>query len=149
MTETIDPRELQSLQAYYNDYNQQAEVLVRQLEILDDGRIEAGAAIEAINSISEAEDRVVLLQVGGGVSMRVRVEDPDRILLNIGSGVVVERTRDQAAEFLKDRITEMDASSKNVAGMVERIRNQMNEFAKRIELIYQQQGQAGRLEQEA
>lgn len=149
MTETIDPRELQSLQAYYNDYNQQAEVLVRQLEILDEGRIEAGAAIEAINSISEAEDRVVLLQVGGGVSMRVRVEDPDRILLNIGSGVVVERTRDQAAEFLKDRITEMDASSKNVAGMVERIRNQMNEFAKRIELIYQQQGQAGRLEQEA
>jgi prefoldin alpha subunit len=149
VTETIDPRELQSLQAYYNDYNQQAEVLVRQLEILDEGRIEAGAAIEAINSISEAEDRVVLLQVGGGVSMRVRVEDPDRILLNIGSGVVVERTRDQAAEFLKDRITEMDASSKNVAGMVERIRNQMNEFAKRIELIYQQQGQAGRLEQEA
>ncbi|HNY88602.1 MAG TPA: prefoldin subunit alpha [Methanoregulaceae archaeon] len=134
----VDPRELQSLQLYLNDYRQQAEIFTRQLALLEEGRMEALAAIEALEGAAAAPDSIVLLQIGGGVSVRARILDPDRVLLNIGADVIVERPNAAAQDYLKDRITEMEASAKKVAETLERLRVQMNELARRIELGYQQ-----------
>ncbi len=134
----VDPRELQSLQLYLNDYRQQAEIFTQQLALLEEGRMEALAAIEALEGAAAAPDSIVLLQIGGGVSVRVRILDPDRVLLNIGADVIVERPNAAAQDYLKDRITEMEASAKKVAETLERLRVQMNELARRIELGYQQ-----------
>jgi len=134
----VGPRELQSLQLYLNDYRQQAEIFTQQLALLEEGRMEALAAIEALEGAAAAPDSIVLLQIGGGVSVRARILDPDRVLLNIGADVIVERPNAAAQDYLKDRITEMEASAKKVAETLERLRVQMNELARRIELGYQQ-----------
>ena len=134
----VDPRELQSLQLYLNDYRQQAEIFTQQLALLEEGRMEALAAIEALEGAAAAPDSIVLLQIGGGVSVRARILDPDRVLLNIGADVIVERPNAAAQDYLKDRITEMEASAKKVAETLERLRVQMNELARRIELGFQQ-----------
>jgi prefoldin alpha subunit len=72
------------------------------------------------------------------------VLEPDKVLLNIGAEVIVERTNKDAVEFLKDRITEMEASEKKVVETLDRLRSQMNEINKRLEQGYQQAVQAGR-----
>jgi prefoldin alpha subunit len=136
--DTIDPRELQALQHYLAEYGQQAEVFSHQLQILEDGRMEAMAAIEALKGIRSGENEMVLLQLGGGVSVKARVIEPEKILVNIGSEVVIEKGNAVAAEFLQDRITEMEASGKKVVETLERIRAQMNEITRRIEIAYQQ-----------
>jgi prefoldin, archaeal alpha subunit/eukaryotic subunit 5 len=136
--DNVDQRELQSLQAYLNEYRQQAEVFAQQLSMLEEGRIEAFAATEALSAILNAGDSTVLLQIGGGVSVRARVEEPDKILVNIGADVIVERSNSDAVEYLKDRITEMEASGKKVAEALDRIRTQMNEIARRLETGYRQ-----------
>jgi prefoldin alpha subunit len=134
----VDPREIQSLQLYLNEYRQQAEIFSQQLGLLEDGRMEALAAIETLEALSGSPDGTVLLQIGGGVSVRARVPEPDRILVNIGSEVIVEKSSAAAQDYLKDRITEMEASAKKVAETIDRIRGQMNEIARRIDLAYQQ-----------
>jgi prefoldin alpha subunit len=72
------------------------------------------------------------------VSVRARIIDPDRVLLNIGAEVIVEKSNTAAQDYLKDRIIEMEASAKKVAETLDRLRGQMNEIARRIELGYQQ-----------
>jgi prefoldin alpha subunit len=140
--DSVDPRELQSLQAYLNEYRQQAELFAQQLSMLEEGRMEALAATEALSAILTAGDSTVLLQIGGGVSVRARVDEPDKILVNIGADVIVERSNADAVEYLKDRITEMEASGKKVAETLDRIRTQMNEIARRLETGYRQAQQA-------
>jgi prefoldin alpha subunit len=140
----MDQRELLTLEHYLKQYGQQAEIFASQLELMENGRMEALAAIEALQGISDADDNTVLLQVGGGASLRVRVLEPDTVLLNIGAEVIVERTNKDAVEFLKDRITEMEASEKKVVETLDRLRSQMNEINKRLEQGYQQAVQAGR-----
>jgi prefoldin alpha subunit len=140
----MDQRELLTLEHYLKQYGQQAEIFASQLELMENGRMEALAAIEALQGISDADDNTVLLQVGGGASFRVRVLEPDTVLLNIGAEVIVERTNKDAVEFLKDRITEMEASEKKVVETLDRLRSQMNEINKRLEQGYQQAVQAGR-----
>jgi prefoldin alpha subunit len=134
----VDPREIQSLQLYLNEYRQQAEIFSQQLSLLEDGRMEALAAIESLQGLAESPDSIVLLQIGGGVSVRARVPEPDRVLVNIGAEVIAERSNAMAQDYLKDRITEMEASGKKVAETLERIQGQMNEIARRIEMGYQQ-----------
>jgi prefoldin alpha subunit len=139
----MDQRELMTLQHYMKEYGQQAEIFVGQLEMLENGRMEALAAIETLEAILSADDGVVLLQIGGGASVRAKVLEPDKILLSIGAEVVVERPNKEAVEFLKERIMEMEASQKKVAETLDRLRSQMNEINKRLESGYQQAATAG------
>lgn len=140
----MDQRELLTLQHYLKEYGQQAEIFTGQLELLENGRMEALAAIEALQGMLESGDDTVLLQIGGGASLRAKVLEPDKVLVNIGAEVIVERSKRDAVEFLKDRITEMEASEKRVADALDRLRTQMNEITRRIEQGYQQAVQAER-----
>ena len=138
MTDRIDPCEIQALQAYLQEYGQQAEILTGQLQMLEDGRMETLAAIEALKSLAAQGDQPVLLQIGGGAMVRAKIEAPDQVLVNIGADVTVERSNSDAVEFLKDRITEMEASGKKLVENIDRIRSQMNEISRRIESAYRQ-----------
>jgi prefoldin alpha subunit len=135
--DTVDPRELQTLQVYLNEYRQQAEIFSQQLGMLEEGRMEAHAAIEALQGLMEAGESTVLLQMGGGVSVRAKVSTPDEVLVNIGAEVIVQRSSQEAVDYLTDRITEMEASSKKVAETLGKVQSQMNEIARRLEMGYQ------------
>ena len=134
----MDQRELETLQYYLKEYGQQAEVFAGQLELMENGRMEAIAAIETLGELAASEDGTVLLQVGAGASLRVKVLEPEKVLLNIGAEVIMERSNADSIEYLKDRITEMEASEKKVAETLNRLQSQMNDIGKRIEQGYQQ-----------
>ena len=109
--------------------------------------MEAFAAIESLEAMVAAEDNTVLLQIGGGASVRAKVLEPEKVLVAIGAEVVVERSNKAAVEFLKERIMEMEASQKRVSETLDKLRGQMNEINKRLEYGYQQ-SIAGRQEEE-
>jgi len=134
----MDQRELMTLQHYMKEYGQQAEIFVGQLELLENGRMEALAAIEALEGMLVSDDGTVLLQIGGGASVKAKVIEPEKIFLSIGAEVVVERSNKESVEFLKERIMEMEASQKKVSETLDRLRSQMNEINKRLESGYQQ-----------
>ena len=144
-TKQAEQRELMMLQQYLKDYGQQAEIFVEQLNLLENARMEASAAIEALEAMVLAQDNTVLLQIGGGASVRAKVLEPEKVLVAIGAEVVVERSNKDAVEFLKERIMEMEASQKKVAETLDRLRAQMDEINKRIESGYQQAMAAGQI----
>ncbi|MDD1668915.1 MAG: prefoldin subunit alpha [Methanomicrobiales archaeon] len=131
--------DLQTLQYYLNEYSQQAEIFSRQLEMIEQKRIESLAAIETMKSLAGDSDSPVLLPLGGGTMVRAKVSDPGKILVNIGSDVVIQRTNGEAISFLQEKITEMEAMEKKVAATIDQLRSQMAGIAQRIETGYVQQ----------
>lgn len=130
--------DLQTLQYYLNEYSQQAEIFSRQLEMIEQKRIESLAAIETMKNLAGDRDSPVLLPLGGGTMVRAKVSDPEKILVNIGSDVVIQRTNGEAITFLQEKITEMEAMEKKVAATIEQLRMQMAEIAQKIETTYVQ-----------
>ena len=65
--EQVDPREIQTLQIYLNEYGQQIEILTQQLAMIEQQRLESAAAIESIQALQESEDGIVLLPIGGAL----------------------------------------------------------------------------------
>jgi prefoldin alpha subunit len=121
---------------YLNEYGQQIEILTQQLGMIEQQRLEAAAAIETLQALQESEDGIVLLPVGGGALLRVKVLDAGHALVNIGADVSVERATADAVEYLQDRITELEALGKKVAGSVEQLQGQATEISRRLEAAY-------------
>jgi prefoldin alpha subunit len=134
--------DLQTLQYYLNEYGQQAEIFSRQLEMIEQKRIESLAAIETIKALPADRDAPVLLSIGGGTMVRAKVADPEKVLVNIGSDVIVQWTNGEAITFLQEKITEMEAMEKKVAATIDQLRGQMAEIARQLEAAYVQQGRS-------
>ncbi len=130
---------------YLNEYGQQIELLTQQLSMIEQQRLESAAAIETLRAIEENKDGAVLLPIGGGAFLRVKVLDAGHVLVNIGADVSVERASADAMEYLQDRITELEAVEKKVAGSVEQLQGQATEISRRLEAAYRgaRQAQAG------
>jgi prefoldin alpha subunit len=130
---------------YLNEYGQQIELLTQQLGMIEQQRLESAAAIESIRAIEENKDGIVLLPIGGGALLRVKVLDAGHVLVNIGADVSVERASADAVEYLQDRIVELEAVGKKVAGSVEQLQGQATEISRRLEAAYRgaRQAQAG------
>ena len=143
--EKVDPREIQTLQVYLNEYAQQIEILTEQLSMIEQQRIEAAAAIETLRAIQENEGATVLLPVGGGALLRVKVLDTGHAIVNIGADVSVERSTEDAVNYLEGRITELEALGKKVAGSLEQLQARATEISGRLEAAYgaARQAQAG------
>jgi len=134
----VDSREVEMLQQYLNEFGQQIEAHSRQLEMFEQRRIETLTAAETLKNLSDDNGNTVLLPLGGGASIRVNIADTDKVLLNIGSDVIVERTGSDTIAFLNDRVREIEAMQKKIAATIEQIQKQAREVAMRIETAYKQ-----------
>ncbi len=134
----VDPREVEMLQQYLNEFGQQIDAHSRQLEMFEQRRIETLTAAETLKNLSDDNGNTVLLPLGGGASIRVNVADTDKVLLNIGSDVIVERTGSDTIAFLNDRVREIEAMQKKITATIEQIQKQAQEVAMRIETAYKQ-----------
>lgn len=130
---------------YLNEYGQQIEILTQQLGMIEQQRLESTAAIESLQAIQENEESIVLLPIGGGALLRVKVLDAGHVLVNLGADVSVERATAEAAEYLQDRTIELEALGKKVAESVGKLQEQAAGISRRLEAVYRvaRQAQAG------
>lgn len=134
----VDPREVQSLQTYLNQYTQQAEVYSRQLGIMEEGIREANAAIETLNALADAGEAPVLMPIGGGLNIRAKIVQADEVFVSIGSDIILQKTNEAAVSYLQDRIKEMEATGKNLTEVLSKIDAQVKDIQKRLEQLYRQ-----------
>ncbi|MCA1914782.1 prefoldin subunit alpha [Methanospirillum hungatei] len=134
----VDPREVQSLQTYLNQYTQQAEVYSRQLGMMEEGIREANASIETLKALAEAGEAPVFMPIGGGLNIRATIIQPDEVFVSIGSDIIVQKTNEGAISYLQDRIKEMEATAKNLTEILQKIDAQVKDIQKRLEQLYRQ-----------
>jgi len=111
--------EIRVLEGTYNDLTGRQNLLERAL-------LENRAALDAIKGLSEKGSTEVLTQLGGGAMVRSQPPNVDRVLLNVGANVVIEKTREEAVALMEARAKEVERSIVSIIG-------QRNEIAERLE----------------
>ena len=77
-------QQMQMLETYFTDLSQRESTLYSVLR-------EAVAAIESIKAINQKPTSDVLVPVGMGSFVKTKISSSDRIVLNIGAGVSLEK----------------------------------------------------------
>ncbi len=120
--------QMQMLETYFADLSQREGTLYSVLR-------EATAAIQSIKSLSQKSDSEALVPVGMGTFVKTKISSSDNIVLNIGSGVSLEKDHISVINYLEARIKEIEvaiqdtsAKKNDAAAQLEQGKNQINQL---------------------
>jgi len=69
---------------------------------------EANSAIHSIKGIRTQSESDNLVPLGLGAFMKTKVNSDEKIIMNIGSGIAIEKTHDDAINYLESRLKELE-----------------------------------------
>ena len=69
---------------------------------------EANSAIHSIKGINTQSESDSLVPLGLGTFMKSKVNSNEKIIINIGSGVAIEKNHNDAVNYLESRLKELE-----------------------------------------
>ena len=121
-------QQLQMLETYFGDLSQRETTLVNVLR-------EAISAIESIKALREKPDSDTLVPIGMGTYVQTKVSSNNKIILNVGAGIAMEKTYDSSINYLEARIKEIEvaiqdttARKQDAMARLEQGKEQMNQL---------------------
>jgi prefoldin alpha subunit len=127
--------ELRILEAYYNELTARETLIARAV-------LDSKATIEALKSIPEGSDSEILVPLGAGVLMRVYSPTVNKLLLNIGAGVVIEKSKEDTLKYLDERVSQLEAALSNISAQKAELANKINAYRAQVNSL------AAKLEQQ-
>ena len=101
-------QQMQMLETYFSDLSQREGTFLNVLR-------EATAAIESIKSLGQKPESETLVPIGMGTYIPTKILSNNKIILNIGSGVAVEKDFPSAINYLEARIKEIEIALQDTA----------------------------------
>ncbi len=100
--------QLQMLEAHFADLTQRENTL---------GNVyrEASLAIETVKNIDGQNELDTLVPVGMGTYIKAKSTQNDKIILNVGAGVAIEKPKDAAINYLEARLKEVEVALQEVS----------------------------------
>ena len=121
-------QQMQMLETYFSDLSQREGTFMNVLR-------EATAAIESIKSLNQKSDSDTLVPIGMGTYIPTQISPNNKIIMNIGAGVAVEKDFDSAINYLEARIKEIEialqdnaAKKQDAAARLEQGKAQINQL---------------------
>jgi prefoldin alpha subunit len=123
MEQTVNDlvQESKLLESYYSDIVAKESILHRLYE-------ESHSSFEALRSLSSESEILSLVPLGIGVYVKSLIYPVEKVLVNIGAGVVVEKKKDDAVNFIEQRIKEFELATKQLSTQKQQISHRMMEI---------------------
>src|ERR687887_1438818 len=119
------------LEAYMNDtITRQATVT----KLIEEARL-ASSAVQNVMDESEVES---LMPIGIGVYMKALVPPIKKLLVNVGAGVIVEKSREDTVNYIESRIKEFEVALRQLSSQKQQIEMRMEQIQKQVNQMLQQ-----------
>ena len=136
--------EVRRLLAAYQQYQAQADGIMRQLsltQVTAEGLERASAAVDALDKAEVGQE--ILVPIGSGSFIHATLASKEKVVLNVGAGVSIEKNAAEAKDILKVRKAEVLEGSKKLNEVLAKIDQEMQ----KIQAIMQQYEEAAGQEQ--
>ncbi|HET6516857.1 MAG TPA: prefoldin subunit alpha [Nitrosopumilaceae archaeon] len=121
--------QMQMLESYFGELTQKENTL---MNVLKDTK----NAIDSLKELGNIKESNTLLPIGMGTFVKSKILSEDKIVLNVGAGVAIEKDKDSAINFLESRIKEIEVAlqesmtqKQNIAAQLEQGKAEMNRLA--------------------
>jgi len=118
------------LEAYMNDILGKEATVSRLIT-------EAHLASEAIQGLSSANQQESLIPIGIGVFLKVTVPQVTNLLVSVGSGVTIEKSKENAKNYVESRIKEFELALQQIQSQKEQIAMRMNQLQNEVNVEMQ------------
>ena len=126
---------------------EQAQQLLYQMQMLEghlseltqrEGTImsiirEASSAIQSLKTIDTKTDNETLVPVGLGTFIKTKTVPNEKLILNIGAGIAIEKDKDSAINFLELRLKEMQVALQETSNQKQQISANLEQGKQQME----------------
>jgi prefoldin alpha subunit len=109
------------LEAYMNDILTKESTVTRLIT-------EAHLASEAIQELSSANQEESLVPIGIGIYLKVTVPQIRNLFVNVGSGVTIEKSKENTKNYVESKIKEFELALKQLQSQKEQVAIRMNQL---------------------
>jgi len=114
------------LEAYMNDILTKESTVNRLIA-------EAHLASEAIQELSaSAKQEESLVPIGIGIYLKVSVPTVTNLLVNVGSGVTIEKSKENTKNYVELKLKEFELASKQLQSQKDQVAMRMNQLQNEI-----------------
>jgi prefoldin alpha subunit len=110
--------EIRVLESTYNELSARQNLLERAL-------LESRAALDSIKELANQTSPEVLTQIGGGAMLRSKPPSTEKVMVSVGSNIVIEKPKEEAVAMLEERSRDVEKTIVSLIG-------QRNEIAERL-----------------
>ena len=93
----------------------------------------ANTVLEGLDK--ERENAELLVPIGGSSYIRARLDNPDRIIVGMGAGVSIEKTRQEAREIIKKRLDDLEKTKMSMQQQFVQVADKINEDRDKLEAL--------------
>jgi len=127
--------QMQMLENYFVELNRKEESLIGIIR-------EAASAIQSIKAINEQPESSTLVPMGMGSFVKAKILSTEKLILNLGSGVAVEKDKDSAINYLESRLKEMEVALTDTAAQKQQVMSNLEMGKQEVNRLMQQQSQS-------
>lgn len=121
--------EIRRLLAAYEQYQAQADGISHQLGLTQMAAQGLERALGAVEALEDAEvGQEILVPIGSGSFIHGKLASKENVVLNVGAGVSIEKSIDEARELLKLRKNEVLEGSKKLGDVLAKIDQEMQKI---------------------
>ena len=124
------------LEAYMNDVMTRQVTVSKLIE-------EAHLASDTIQNITSESDVESLMPIGIGVYVKTTVPPMKKLLINFDAGVAIEKSREDALNYVETRIKEYEVAARQLEAQRQEIAMRINQLQSQINQMIQAAQQPG------
>ena len=132
--------ELQKHMAMIEYYKEQLKSLELQFSYLQSAiadQTKAKLTLEKLSKVKKDSD--MLLPIGGGAFIDATAKNPSKVLFEVGYGVVLEKTADEAAEKIGKRINDLQQTEERISSMAQQLQMEAAKVSDKVERLLSEQ----------
>ena len=118
--------QMQMMEGYLSELSQKETTIVSVIR-------EASSAIQSLKTIDTKTDNETLVPVGLGTFIKTKVVPNEKLILNIGAGIAVEKDKDSAINFLELRLKEMQVALQETSNQKQQISASLEQGKQQME----------------
>lgn len=137
MTQRVPAEEeLRKLSMEMRYLEQTAEALQQRISMVNAAITDLTYANSTLDGIEKEKENVeMLVPIGGSSYVKVKLADPDKVIVGMGSGVSVEKPLEEARVTLKERLDELEKTMNVAQQQFSQIADRINSGRSRLESL--------------
>lgn len=123
--------ELRSFESLMEELRSRYQIIIASINDLQVSK-------SALEDISKAGEGVELfIDIGGGVYGKAVLRDTNKFLVNAGSGILIERSLEDAFKLVEKRLNDLNNARGSVESQISTLQAKIEESRSRVQLLYE------------
>ena len=118
--------QMQMMEGYLSELSQKEASIVSIIR-------EASSAIQSLKTIDNRADTETLVPLGLGTFVKTKTVPNEKLILNIGAGIAIEKDKDSAINFLELRLKELQVALQETSNQKQQISASLEQGKQQME----------------